>query len=119
MMANLILDSDREYELQVPLELQVRIHDLGVTSIAQRIDDRVVVRQRVTNFSKSPVNYRGYVVAPGRPRQTRLIHNLRPGQSVVKQYDLPGSMDLAGKRLRVGLREVDGPKTHNQVIEVP
>jgi hypothetical protein len=119
IMANLSLDVAQQYELQIPLELELGIRELGVTALAQRIGTEVIVRQRITNFSTKPVNYRSYLVAPDRPRQTRLFANLHPGQTAVKEYRFAKARDLIGRRLRVGLREVDGSRLYNQIIEVP
>ncbi|UCG34107.1 MAG: hypothetical protein JSU68_05615 [Phycisphaerales bacterium] len=119
VMAHLMLDAGEEYELRIPLQIEVGLRDLGVTALAQRVGNKVVVRQRVTNFSSVPVNYRSFLVAPGRVRQTRLISNLHPGQTVLKEYDFDDAADLIGRSVRIGLREVDGPLIHNEVIEIP
>lgn len=119
ILAHVTLDSEREYELQIPLVLEIGLSDIRVTTFAQTVGDQVVVRQRVTNYSREVVNFDGYVIAPERPRQTRLIARLQPGQTVLKEYEFPDARDLIGRRLRAGLRELDGSRTHNELIEVP
>jgi hypothetical protein len=44
---------------------------------------------------------------------------LQPGRTAVKEYEFVNGPGLSGRMVRVGLREVDGPRMYNESIEVP
>jgi hypothetical protein len=120
VLANVELQADRTHQLSLPLPMTVGLSDVGVQSTAFRDGPAgVVVQQRVTNYGERPVDYTAYVMFPGQPRVERLVTALAPGQTVLKRYrfvtDIPTGELI---RLRVGLKETDGPKVLNEELTV-
>ena len=113
------LEADRAVRLSVPLVITVGLAELGVRSTAFRdAGGAVVVQQRITNYGTRPVDYVAYVNYPGRAREERLVTGLAPGGSTLKRYrfDKPGPDAV---RLRVGVKEADGPRVLNEELAVP
>jgi hypothetical protein len=119
IIARVTLDAARRLVIDVPLSLEIGLNDVAVTVIAQVVQDRVIVRQSITSFADHPLYFEGFVVVPDQPRRTRLIPGIGPGETVIKEYDIPGVRELSGRKLRVGLREVDGNILYNAHVRVP
>ncbi len=75
--------------------------------------------QRITNRTDRSLVLRSVLVAPGRPRASRTIPDLPPGQSVTRTYfvdkSVPGRPNDSGLA-RVGVEEFGGGLIHNAVV---
>jgi len=113
-------EADRRYQLIVPVPFTLGLAEIAVRTLAQVDGDRVIIRQSVSNRSGRTVSFEGFVRAPPWPAQHRLIARLKPAETVVKEYVLEHAAELAGRRVRVGLREL-GPdgRIFNQFVEIP
>ncbi len=83
-----------------------------------RLGGRVVVQQTMTNRTSQPVSFEGYVVAPARRRMGRRFINILSGQSARKEFLIDDASDLVGKKIRVGLSELQGTRIWNRIITV-
>ena len=120
LTAHVSLDADRMYEIDVWAPIEVGLDDLEVESKLRVRGDDVVVTLRVTSHGGGVRSYYGFVLAPGMPRQQRIISTLAPGQSVVKTFVVQGGRTaLAGEVIRSGVRQIDGPEVLNHVLNVP
>ncbi len=115
---NFLVDSDETYEFTALAPFRLALDDLEVHSFARIERDAVIIHQTVTNRSKKEVDLEGYVTAPGRARLVRMYHRAKPGQTVLKKYVLDNARRLQGRLIRVGLREIHGPRVLNQVVLV-
>jgi hypothetical protein len=109
-----------DHQLAVPITLKLGLSDVGVRTLAVRNGDEVVVQQVISNYGSKPIDYTSFVAIPGLPRQERLVTNLGPGRSTVKKYRFtlkPGQAD-AGLQVRSGVRELDGVRVLNELVEV-
>ena len=79
----------------------------------------MIVRQVITNRATKPLSFQGTVIAPGRPRVTRLIPEIQPGQTLAKEYSFPQPESLIGGTIRVGLRQVRGDRQYSESVFVP
>ena len=108
------------YYLEVPLAVEVGLKDVEVAGMAVLEGPDLVVQHVVTNRSDSVMHFRGAAQVPGRERQYRPFSNLRPGDTQTTEYRFADARDLAGSRVRVGLREMnDGPRTHTLELLIP
>lgn len=112
------LDATRTYKLLVPIELQAGVRDLDAWGLAVAAGDRLIVRHRVFNRSNVTLNLRGFTVVPGRPRQTRFLTGFLPGQTTTLEYHFKNYRSLIGRKIRLHLRELTGPRIHNIEIDV-
>ncbi|HUW84014.1 MAG TPA: hypothetical protein VMZ31_14615 [Phycisphaerae bacterium] len=118
LTARLVIDADRIYELEVPTPLELRLEGIDVQTLPQFLDDRLVIRQSITNRTGQPVNFRATVTVPRRPPQRRPIAALQPGQTVSKLYVFDQPRALLGKDLHVTLEEIQGRRVFNQVLQL-
>ncbi|MCC7293567.1 MAG: hypothetical protein IT449_16025 [Phycisphaerales bacterium] len=107
----------RVFEKEFTLDLGLADLDVWATAFTDR--SSLVVRQTIRNRSSETLSFRGFVSAPGRARQYRLIAQIPPGASRIEEYSLPQAGALSGKLLRVGLRELDGTRIHNLELRAP
>lgn len=105
-------------EIVLRTALKVGAPALIVNVMARREADDLVIYHRVTNQSDQPLNLRATVVAPQRPRQTRLLTDLAPSRSAVREYRLSRASSLRGKYVRISLEQIGGPLRHNEVIKL-
>ena len=113
-----LIDSDRAYRVVAWAPFKLGLNDFVVRSHARVEGSTVVVQQTVTNRCKDRVDIEGYVMAPGRARMVRTYRQIEPGQTVLKRYILDNANRLIGRGIRVGLKEIRGPRLLNEVVVV-
>lgn len=114
-----MIDAAKLYEFTVYLPLQLDLSDMDVSADLVVEGEDVVIRHRITNRSDEVVTFTSFADAPGRKRQTMNILGLQPDQTVVKAHRFPDGRALSGKVIRVGLKQVKGPRSHNLTVAVP
>ena len=65
----------------------------------------LVIEQEITCTAKEPMSYSAYAQIPGRPMMGYEIAKLKPGETVVKRYLLPGAASFEGKSALLGVRD--------------
>jgi hypothetical protein len=119
IIAEITLASDSRY-FEVPLTVEIGLTDVEVWGLAFVEGDDLVLRHAVTNRSSEALSFRGSATAPGYERQYRPFLDLRPGHRQSVEYRFRGAVDLIGRSVRLGLREMnDGPRIHNLELIVP
>ncbi|MCG3179261.1 MAG: hypothetical protein BIFFINMI_01595 [Phycisphaerae bacterium] len=122
LLADMVLDADRAYRLQIASRFEFGLGDVGVRTLTQWLGDgNLLVTITVTNRSAEDaggLDMFCFVAAPGRPRQERVIAGLLPGATVVKSFRLDNAKEMIGQSLRVGLREVQGSRVVNYAVPV-
>ncbi|MFW5653206.1 MAG: hypothetical protein ACOC0P_04100, partial [Planctomycetota bacterium] len=79
----------------------------------------LVVRHEITNRSEQPVWLKTFVTARGFKYQEQPISNLGPGETAVRLFRFAGAGEsLAGQRVKVGLRELDGSGQLNLILDI-
>ncbi len=113
------IDADQRYQIVTPAWFELGLENVDVNVNVYRLGARTVVQQSLTNRTDKPISFEGYVVAPARRRISRRFVNLMPGQNSRKEFIIENSDDLVGKRIRVGLGELQGTRIWNRIIAVP
>lgn len=116
--AVLMIDGDAPLSIPFSLPLSIGGDDLDVEIVPHWTAERLILRQRIVNRSDRTLNLRGYVVAPGRKRLTRLLRDIAPQQSIEQEFELPDPASLRGRPIRVSLEELGGPRRHHVVVGV-
>ncbi len=119
LAAEFSLDADRRYDFIVPAWFELGLRDVDVDTYVYRTGSRVIVRQTMSNRTDAAVSFEGYVIAPERPRITRTFVNAQPRQTMIKDFILDDATDLAGQRIRIGLKEIQGSRVWNRIVTVP
>jgi len=109
-------ETDPACHVEIPLTLELGIRNVDVWGFAFWEGERLVLRHGITNRTSEPLSLRSFATAPGRSRQFRVIPALAPGETLTAEYRFQGATALAGRTVRLGLREVDGPRSH--IIEL-
>jgi len=117
--AHVRLASAGRYYQIIPLELDLNLHDVDVWGYAVMEGGRLVVRHGMTSRADVPLSFRSFATYPGKSRQYRVIYELLPGQTLATEYTFNDVSPSAGKSIRLGLREVNGPRLHNLQIDAP
>lgn len=100
------------------MALRLGLSDIGLQTFALRDGADVVVQQLITNYSDQPVTYTAYAQAPGAARQERIVAGLPPGVSTIRRYRLAVAPTGSAIAVRSGLRELDGVRVLNDIVEV-
>ncbi|HMQ15309.1 MAG TPA: hypothetical protein PKC49_04985 [Phycisphaerae bacterium] len=79
----------------------------------------LVVEQTLVNRSKRRVSFSGFADAPGRAQQLAAHLGLAPGDRSVQRYVFHNAGGLRGRTLMLGVRELDGPRRVDQLVQVP
>jgi hypothetical protein len=116
--AEVTLQAVKRSVLSVPLSLTLGLTDVGTQTMAFRDGTDVVVQQMITNYGDKPISYVAFASYPGRPRIERVVSTLQPGKTALKRYrflNVPAGKPI---KIRVGFKEMDGPRLLNDEAEI-
>jgi hypothetical protein len=116
--ADFDLQSDHHSRFTVPIDLTLGLSDVGTQAMACRDGKDVVVQQMISNYGDQSITYSAFASFPGRPRVERLVSSLLPGQTVIKKYRFSNVPPGKSVKVRVGLKEVEGPRILNDEVVV-
>lgn len=124
--ASIRMTTDRRYELDlstpVTIGLKAIEYDAALNILPHPEDParrQVVVTTMITNRGDEARSLFAHASAPDRPRKQTIINQLPPGESVIRRFRFDDAASLSGRRIRVGLREVEGNAMLNDILEVP
>ena len=117
--ARITLDAGKPYHLDITLPLRLGLEDVEVYVMTNIDGDALVLRHSVTNRAEQAMSFRSMATVPGRSRQYRTIPNILPGQTITKKYRLANGARLSGRKIRMTLVQIGGPRIHNLEVEVP
>lgn len=105
----------------VPVDLMLGLNEVGLQTIAMREGSDVVVQVLITNYGQRNINYNAFALFPGQARQERLVTDLGPGRTAVRRFRFPAPELPANsqRKIRVGLREVEGTRILNDEVVIP
>ncbi len=118
LTGHFIVDSDDTYHLVAQAPFTLGLDDFEVRTFARIENNRVIVQQTITNRTGKQVDIEGYVLAPGRARMSRMYRRINSDQTIHKKYYLDNGDALRGQNIRVGVREIHGPRILNQTVRV-
>jgi len=113
------VDADRPHRFVTHTWFDFGPADIDVNALATRTTDRVTVRVDLANRTDRPVHFEGSLLASDQPRVDRHFANCLPGQSVSRTFVLTDAEYLAGREVRVSLKEINGPRFWNQYVTIP
>ncbi len=117
LLGQLDADGDALDGLTLRTPLSIESPGLDVSVLVRREGAGLAVVQRVTNRTDESLDLRSSLIAPGHPRQGRMITNLAAGQTTTRQFKIDNTEGLAGKHMRVSVEQVGGPLKRNELIK--
>ncbi|MBL8880981.1 MAG: hypothetical protein JNG88_17845 [Phycisphaerales bacterium] len=115
----LILRSPSEARLEFETPLTVGLRDIQVQASAHWDGPDLVVEQTLRNQSRRPVSFEGRCDAPLHPRLERTFRDVPPGEYRTQKYILQNARELTGRRVRLGVTEVRGTRSLEQLVDIP
>lgn len=113
-------------KFSIPLEMRLGLNEVGMQTLALHEGNDIVVQLLITNYGQKKINYAAFALFPGQARQERLVADLGPGKSTLRRFRFPSAHTdpnkpnpNSGKKIRVGLREVEGTRILNDEIVIP
>jgi hypothetical protein len=118
LQGRLLVEGDAIDGLTMRAPLQVRTPGLDVNVMTAREGAGLMIFQRITNRTPESITLQGAVLAAGLPRQTRVIAELAPDQTAVREYRIDNAAALVGKPVRVSVEQIGGPLRHNTLLHI-
>jgi len=119
LAAHVQLASEPKYQMTLPLRFELGLADVEVWGYAVNDAGSVRIQHGVTNRASTTLSFSAFAELPGRTRQYRTITELLPGQTLTTEYLFRDAPNASGRAIRLGLREVNGPRLHNLEVQVP
>jgi len=112
IVASVTFENEPDLNLELPLVIKLGIEDVDVWGFALLEGGKLVLRHGITNRSERSLSFRSFATAPGRSRQLRVVADLAPGQTTTVEYHFNNPAGLSGRKVRLGLKELGGPRQH-------
>ncbi len=114
------LQSGDTRNLKVPVTLKLGLGDVGLSTIALRDGNDIIVQQVITNYSTKALDYTAFALVPLQARQERLVTALKPGQTTIKKYRFTNVTFDPTKPMivRSGVKELEGTRVLNDEVTV-
>lgn len=106
-------------DMEVELSIQVLLRDVVVRATAWWQGDELIVHQTLHNLSDAAVSFNAFCQAIGRAQSEGVFLEVVPGDVRVQEYRFRAARDLVGSKLWMGIREIGGRRTLDQLVAVP
>jgi hypothetical protein len=125
LVADVQFVSEKRYDVQFSTPMEVGLKNIDFYShltIEPNIPTQTVdaiVTQRIANRGTETISLYSFANMAGYSRQERLISQLHPGESIIRQFRFKdGAQRLKTQSVRTGLRETSGPAVINHNLSV-
>jgi hypothetical protein len=99
--------------------VQVGLRDIAVDAAVRWNGDDLVVEQTLQNRTSSVVSFNSFCQPPQRPQLEGALLNVGPSEVRTQIYRIPAARDLAGANLWIGVREIGGSRSLDQLVLIP
>ncbi len=107
------------FDMHFDVRLEVELKGISLRADARWEGDDLVVEHTLQNNSDRPVSFNAFCQPPDSTRADGLFLNVPPGASRTQGYRFPTARRLARQNLWLGIREIDGTRTLDQLVAVP
>lgn len=105
--------------LEFDVPLQIGLKDVTMKTTMQWEGNALVVEQTVQNLAPYPLSFTTFCQAPERARMEGVLLDVPPGDARTQIYHLPNARDLRDGTLWMGIDEIEGRRTLDQLVAVP
>jgi len=113
------LEHPEPQNLHFDVTLEIALKGIIARGQARWDGDALVVEYILENRSDQPVNFNAFCQPLGRARQEQAFLNVPPGEARTQQYRFLSARDLAGSNVWLGLEEIGGRRTLDQLVVAP
>jgi len=111
--------AEKRYVIDMATPMEVGLDDVMFDATLAIDGKDAVVTQIITNTGEQEVALYAFAQVPGYRRLEKIIARLEPGQSIVRRFRfMDAGADAIERRVRVGLRETQGPAVLNRILEL-
>lgn len=114
-----LIQSPTEARLDFETPLTVGLRDIQVKAVAHWDGPDLIIEQTLRNQSRQPVSFIGRCDAPLHSRMERTFMDVPPGEYRTQRYVVRDARDLAERRVRLGVNEVRGTRSLEQLVDIP
>lgn len=128
IMTEVALQAERRYPvLDMPLHVELGLSGVDMSASYQYTPGAgrggpgrdLIVTMVITNAGKQESSYEAFAIAPGFSAREAPVTRLGIGESAVRRFVFEDGVEsLRGKRVRVGIREVEGTGRLNRWLEI-
>lgn len=118
IQADLSIDSRRLHRMTILVTLDLQLPGIDTYAFADSSEREVIIRHVITNRTDEDLSFVGAVLLPDTRRQERLFLHIHPGQTMVKDYVIPRERVRGQTQLRLNLRQINGSRLLNQMVEI-
>ncbi len=106
-------------ELHFDNRIRVGLSDVAVGATAHWEGDTLIVRQTVQNLTTAPLSFEAFCQPEGQARIEGAFIDVLPKELRAQTYRFEAARGAVKAALWVGLREIDGLRTLDQLVPVP
>lgn len=106
-------------ELHFDVRLEVGLQDVAMDTTAWWDGADLLVEQAVRNLAPRPLSFNTFCQPPQRAQLEGVLLNIPPGDVRTRTYRIPTARAVAGGELWIGIQEIGGPRTLDQLVAVP
>mgnify|MGYP005838161747 FL=1 len=106
-------------DLHFDVRLEVGLKDVAMDTTLWWERGDLLVEQSIRNLSPRPLSFNTFCQPPQHAQLEGVLLNIPPGDARTRTYRIPAARELAGGELWIGLQEIGGPRTLDQLVAVP
>lgn len=117
--------ADQTMVVDMALPIEVGLKDVTMDATVALVRDKAGATEDataaavVTNTGNERLSLYVFANLQGQPIQERIIANLGPGETAVRRFHFPGAgQSLRDNAMRLGIREIDGPRMLNKRLSI-
>ncbi len=113
------LQSPRPVEMEFAAKLRIGLKDIDVAANAWWEGADVIVQQTLRNLTPNSISFSAFCQPPRRALLEGLFLDVLPGEVRVLKFRVKDADDLAGEQVWLGVQEVNGRRSLDQLVQIP
>ncbi len=115
----LSIERPESARLRFDVPLRVGLRDLDVDARTRWDGDDLIIEHSLANRSSAAVSFAGFCEVAGRARREAVLLDVLPGEARRTVFRIPQARTAEAGQAWVGLREIRGPRTLDQLVAFP
>ncbi len=115
----LSIDRPEPARLRFDVPLRVGLRDLDLDARTRWDGDDLIIEHTLANRSPAAVSFAAFCEVAGRARREAVLLDVMPGEARRTVYRMPKARSATVRQAWIGLREIRGPRTADQLVDFP